>query len=51
VFAAGAKLIMPFIIIMPGIMAFQLYGDQIANADTALPGAHPEYPARRAAGG
>ena len=36
-FAAGLKLLIPFIIVMPGIMAFQLYGDQIANGDKAYP--------------
>jgi SSS family solute:Na+ symporter len=28
---ACLKLLIPFIIVMPGIMAFQLYGDSIAN--------------------
>ncbi len=36
-FAAWLKLLIPFIIVMPGIMAFQLYGDQIANGDKAYP--------------
>jgi SSS family solute:Na+ symporter len=36
-FAAGLKLLIPFIIVMPGIMAFQLYGDSLANADMAYP--------------
>ena len=36
-FAACLKLLIPFIIVMPGIMAFQLYGDSIANADMAYP--------------
>jgi SSS family solute:Na+ symporter len=35
--AAGLKLLIPFIIVMPGIMAFQLYGDSIANGDKAYP--------------
>lgn len=35
--AASIKLIIPFIIIFPGIMAFQLYADQIANGDQAYP--------------
>jgi len=39
VFAAGLKLVMPFIIIFPGIMAFQLYADQIPadKIDLAYP--------------
>lgn len=36
-FAACLKLLIPFIIVMPGIMAFQLYGDAIANGDKAYP--------------
>ncbi len=35
VFAAFIKLLIPFIIIFPGIMAFQLYRDQIATGDQA----------------
>ena len=35
--AAAIKLFIPFIIIIPGIMAFQLYGEQIVNADQAYP--------------
>jgi SSS family solute:Na+ symporter len=35
--AAGLKLLIPFIIVMPGIMAFQLYGDVITNGDKAYP--------------
>ena len=35
--AAGLKLIIPFIIVFPGIMAYQLYGAQIANPDEAYP--------------
>ncbi|MEE2876659.1 MAG: solute:sodium symporter family transporter [Candidatus Neomarinimicrobiota bacterium] len=34
-FAAFIKLIIPFIIVFPGIIAFQLYGDQITNGDQA----------------
>jgi len=38
IFAAGLKLIIPFIIIFPGIMAVQLYGDQMAGkTDAAYP--------------
>lgn len=33
--AASLKLLIPFIIVFPGIMAYQLYGDQIANGDQA----------------
>jgi SSS family solute:Na+ symporter len=36
-FAAFLKLLIPFIIVFPGIMAFQLFGDQIANPDEAYP--------------
>lgn len=36
-FAAGLKLLIPFIIVFPGIMAFQLYGSQIPQADQAYP--------------
>jgi SSS family solute:Na+ symporter len=36
-FAACLKLLIPFIIVMPGIMAFQLYGDAISNGDKAYP--------------
>lgn len=36
-FAAALKLIIPFIIVFPGIMAFQLYQDQIASGDQAYP--------------
>jgi SSS family solute:Na+ symporter len=34
-FAAAIKLLIPFIIIFPGIMAFQLFGDRIADGDRA----------------
>jgi SSS family solute:Na+ symporter len=36
-FAACLKLLIPFIIVMPGIMAYQLYGSSIANGDMAYP--------------
>ena len=36
-FAACLKLTIPFIIVMPGIMAFQLYGAEITNGDKAYP--------------
>ena len=35
--AAGIKLLIPFIIIFPGIMAFQLFADRIEMADQAYP--------------
>jgi SSS family solute:Na+ symporter len=35
--AASIKLIIPFIIVFPGIIALQLYGDQIAKGDQAYP--------------
>lgn len=37
VFAAFLKLFIPFIIVFPGIMAFQLYGAEIENGDQAYP--------------
>lgn len=39
IFAAGLKLIIPFVIVFPGIMAYQLYGDQLAasTSDAAYP--------------
>ncbi|MHC5073761.1 MAG: sodium:solute symporter family transporter [Planctomycetota bacterium] len=40
IFAAGLKLIIPFIIIFPGIMSLQLYGDQMtgeSGTDAAYP--------------
>jgi SSS family solute:Na+ symporter len=40
IFAAGLKLIIPFVIIFPGIMAFQLYRDQMvgpSGTDAAYP--------------
>ncbi len=36
-FAASLKLFIPFIIVFPGIMAYQLYGAEIANGDQAYP--------------
>ncbi|MEN8154249.1 MAG: solute:sodium symporter family transporter [Acidobacteriota bacterium] len=35
--AAGLKLLIPFIIVFPGIMAFQLFPEQIASGDQAYP--------------
>ncbi len=35
--AAFLKLLIPFIIVFPGIMAFQLYGATLANPDQAYP--------------
>lgn len=37
VFAAGLKLLIPFIVIFPGIIAFQLYGSALADGDQAYP--------------
>jgi SSS family solute:Na+ symporter len=37
IFAAGLWLIVPFAIVIPGIMAVQLYGSQIASPDQAYP--------------
>lgn len=36
-FAAGLKLLIPFIVVFPGIIAYQLYGDQLPTADAAYP--------------
>ncbi len=36
-FAAMIKLLIPFIVVIPGIMAFQLFGNEIATADKAYP--------------
>lgn len=36
-FGASLKILIPFIVIFPGIIAFELYGNQIANADGAYP--------------
>lgn len=37
ILAAALKLIIPFIIVFPGIMAFQLYSAEITNGDQAYP--------------
>lgn len=37
VLAASIKLVIPFIIVFPGIMAAELYGDLITNPDQAYP--------------
>jgi SSS family solute:Na+ symporter len=38
IFAAGIKLLLPFIIVLPGIMSFQLFKSELAgNADSAYP--------------
>lgn len=37
ILAAALKLVIPFIIVFPGIMAAELYGDAIANPDQAYP--------------
>jgi solute:Na+ symporter, SSS family len=37
ILGASLKLIIPFIIVIPGIIAFQLYGDKITNGDMAYP--------------
>ena len=37
VFAAGLKLLIPFIVVFPGIIAFQLYGNGITDGDQAYP--------------
>ena len=37
IFAAGLKLLIPFIIVFPGIMAVQLYPAELANSDAAYP--------------
>ncbi|GAA5219821.1 solute:sodium symporter family transporter [Membranihabitans marinus] len=36
-FGASIKLLIPFIIVFPGIIAYELYGGQIANGDAAYP--------------
>jgi SSS family solute:Na+ symporter len=36
-FGAVLKLLIPFVILMPGIMAFQLYGGEMADGDRAFP--------------
>jgi SSS family solute:Na+ symporter len=37
IFAAGLKLLIPFIVVFPGIMALQLYRGQLATSDQAYP--------------
>ncbi len=37
IFAAWLKLLIPFIVVFPGIMALQLYKDQLVTADAAYP--------------
>ncbi|MFC1498871.1 hypothetical protein ACFLS1_10445, partial [Verrucomicrobiota bacterium] len=37
IFAGALWVLVPFAIVMPGIMSFQLYGDQMARADEAFP--------------
>jgi SSS family solute:Na+ symporter len=37
IFAAWLKLLIPFIVVFPGIMALQLYRDQLVTADAAYP--------------
>ena len=37
ILAASIKLFIPFIIVIPGIMAFRLYGDVITDGDKAYP--------------
>ena len=37
IFAASLKLIIPFVIVFPGIMAAQLYGSTMNNTDAAYP--------------
>jgi SSS family solute:Na+ symporter len=37
VFAAALKLLIPFIVVFPGIIAFQLYGDSLESGDQAYP--------------
>ena len=37
IFAGGLWLLVPFAIVMPGIMAFQLYGQEMARPDEAFP--------------
>lgn len=41
IFAAGLKLIIPFIIILPGIMAYQLYTDQLTAPGATTDAAYP----------
>jgi SSS family solute:Na+ symporter len=37
IFAAAIKIIIPFVIVFPGIMAAQLYGDSMKTSDAAYP--------------
>jgi len=37
IFAAAIKIIIPFVIVFPGIMAAQLYSDSMSNKDAAYP--------------
>ncbi|MBP7050730.1 MAG: sodium/solute symporter [Phycisphaerae bacterium] len=37
IFAGGLWLLIPFAIVMPGIMSYQLYGSQMKSADEAFP--------------
>ena len=37
IFAAALWLLVPFAIVLPGVMALQLYGDQMGTADQAYP--------------
>lgn len=37
VFAAWIKLVIPFVVVVPGIIAWVLYGDELALADMAYP--------------
>lgn len=37
IFAAGLKLLIPFAIVIPGIISLQLYGDQMESSDAAYP--------------
>ncbi len=37
VFAASLKLLIPFLVVFPGIIALQLYKDQLSTADQAYP--------------
>jgi len=36
-FGASLKLLIPFIVVFPGIIAYELYADQITNGDEAYP--------------
>ncbi|KPJ82916.1 MAG: sodium transporter [Gemmatimonas sp. SG8_23] len=37
VFAAALKLLIPFIVVFPGIIAYQMYGEALADGDQAYP--------------